>query len=510
MTLSLLLNILPFETIFMVILGTAFGIVIGAIPGLGAAIGIAVMLPFTYSMSPISALLLLAGIFMGCSVGGSFSGVLLNIPGTNESICTTIEGYPMALRGEGKKALFIASISSSFGGIIGCIVLILFAPTLARVALKFGPAEMAASAILGLTIIASLSAENLWKGILGALFGMLIACIGIDQVSGRSRFTFGQPALTMGFRQVAIALGLIAGRQMIIEIQKAYRNAQLKKSGQNVQNAIVELEHTSGLSVIKEVFGKKNLYTLIKSTIIGNIIGILPGAGSAIAAFVAYGEAKRISKVPFGTGVPQGIVAAESANNAAVGGTFVPMLSLGIPGSNSAALIFSALTVHGIVTGPTMFTDYAELSYGFMYGLLMSSIVMGILCFIFTPLFSKIVKVNMKYIIPPVMCCVVLGAFAIRSNMFDIYITLTFCALGYLFHKVNIPVAPVFLGFILQPLIERNMILANTIAQARNMSLISYIITSPVCLIVTAIGVSLLVLNVLAIRSQNKTKKGLK
>lgn len=508
MLLETLTNLFTSNAMLMIVLGTFIGIVIGAIPGLGAAIGIAVMLPFTYSMTPLGAIVLLAGIFMGCGVGGSFSGILLNIPGTNEAICTTIEGYPMALRGEGKRALYLASISSTFGGIVGCIIMILFAPTLARIALKFGPGEMAVTAIIGLTIIASLAAGNLAKGILGALTGMLIATIGIDSVSGVTRFTFGQAALTMGFKQVAIALGLIAGRQIILEIKKAFKEGQRSLEDKK-ETKEIELENVSALEVTKEVFGKKNVFTLIKSTIIGNVIGILPGAGSAIAAFVAYGEAKRTSKVPFGTGVPKGIIAAESANNAAVGGTFVPMLALGIPGSNSCALIFSALTIHGIVAGPTLFTDHADLCYGFMYGLLISSVVMGILCFILTPAFSKIVKVKMKYIIPPVVCCVILGAFAIRNNMFDVIVTLIFCAIGYLFHIVNVPVAPMFLGFILEPIIEKNLLLANTIAGAKNMGLVKFLFTSPICWAIMVIGVILLLLNIMAIKNQKKTKKSI-
>ena len=508
MLLETLINLFTSNAIFMVLLGTFMGIIIGAIPGLGAAIGIAVMLPFTYSMQPLSALVLLAGIFMGCGVGGAFSGILLNIPGTNEAICTTIEGYPMACRGEGKKALYVASLSSTFGGIIGCIIMILFAPTLARIALKFGPGEMAVTAIIGLTIIASLASGNLAKGILGALAGMLIATVGIDPVSGVSRFTFKQATLTMGFKQVAIALGLIAGRQIILEVRKSYRTAQASLNNENSESKIL-LENVSALSVIREMFTKENFVTLIKSTIIGNVVGILPGAGSAIASFVSYGEAKRTSKEKFGTGVVRGIIAPESANNAAVGGTFVPMLSLGIPGSNSCALIFSALTVHGIVAGPTLFAEHGDLCYGFMYGLLFSSIAMGLLCILLTPAFSRIIKLKMKYIIPPVVSCIVLGAFAIRNNIFDVIVMLVFCAVGYLFHVVNVPVAPVFLGFILQPIIEKNLLLANTIAGAKGKSLVAFLFTSPICIVIMLIGVLLLVLNIMAIKNQKETKKSM-
>lgn len=499
MDLSVLATIFSTDACLMVLLGTTLGIIIGAIPGLGAAIGIAVMLPFTYAMKPLSALVLLAGIYMGCGVGGSISGILLNIPGTSESICTTIEGYPMAQKGRGKEALYLAAISSAVGGVFGCIVLIFCAPTLARVALRFGPAEMAIVTIIGLTIIASLSADNMWKGIFGACLGMLVATVGIDGVTGKARFTFGITSFTMGFKQVALALGLIAGRQMIVEILKAYRKS-------STEEGKIELENISPWLVCKRIFSKDG-FNLIKSAVMGTFIGILPGAGCAIASYVAYGEAKRKSKEPFGTGVPSGIIAPETANNAAVGGTFVPMLALGIPGSNACALIFGALTVHGIVAGPTLFAEHGDLSYGFMYGLLISAVLMGLLSILFTPLFTKIVKLNMKYIIPPVVCCVILGAFSIRNNMFDVYVTLAFSVVGFIFHKLNIPPAPVFLGFILQPLIEKNMILASTVANAKQMGLFQYMVSSPLCLIITAVGAGILFLNIRSLQSQKETKK---
>lgn len=409
----------------------------------------------------------------------------------------------MACQGRAKEALYLAAISSSVGGVFGCIVLILFAPTLARVALKFGPAEMGLVAMIGLAVIASLTGDNMWKGILGACFGMLIATVGLDPVGGRSRFTFGTADLLMGFKQVALALGLIAGRQMVVEIMKAYKQA--KRSGQSAEQEM-RLEKISPWTVLKNIF-RKDTFNVIKSAIVGNFIGILPGAGCAIAAYVAYGDAKRTFKKPAGSGVDSGIIAAETANNAAVGGTFVPMLALGIPGSNACALIFGALTVHGIVAGPRLFTDHSELSYGFMWGLLLSAIFMAIISIAFAPLFCKIIKAKMKYIIPPVVCCVLLGAFAVRNNMFDVFVALAFTAVGYVFHKVKIPPAPVFLGFILEPLMEKNFLTAATIATARKMSLLEYIFDSKVCLIIMVVGIVVFYLNFRSVSQQRKTKK---
>lgn len=505
MNISILADIFSSSAIIMILLGTVFGIIVGAIPGLGNNIAIIVMLPFTYSMSPLSALCLLGGIYMGCAVGGSFSGVLLNIPGTAESICTTIEGYPLAQKGRAKEALYLASISSTYGGVFGCIIMILFAPFLARVALKFGPAEIAVVSILGFIIIASLSSDNMFKGILGSCFGMLFAMVGIDRILGQVRLTFGLTILTMGFKQVALAMGIIAGRQMVIEILKAYRNGDRKRRGLPDENARISLEKTSPRKVLSYMFHKEKL-NVFKSALLGTAIGIMPGAGCDIASFVAYGEAKRNSTEKFGTGVPSGVVAAETANNAAIGGAFVPLLALGIPGSNAAALIAGALTIHGIVVGPTLFTDHADVSYGFMYGLLVSAVIMVIVSIAFAPTFARITRLDMKFIIPPVICCLLVGAFSLRNNMFDVYVMLSFTVVGYLFHKLSIPAAPVFLGFILEPLIETNMRMASTIAGAKDMSLLSFIFHSKLCLAIIAIGIVMLILNVYSIKKQDMVK----
>lgn len=509
MHLTVLSDIFMSPAIIMVFIGTIFGIIIGAIPGLGANIGVTVLLPFTYAMDPLSALLLLAGVFMGAGFGGSISGILLNIPGTSESICTTIEGYPMMRKGRGKEALYLAAISSTIGGFLGVATLIAFAPKLARVALKFGPPEMALAAMLGLVIIASLAANNLMKGIFGACFGMLVSMVGIDMVSGAERFTFGFTGLLMGIKQVALALGIIAGREMFIQTQKLLKDGQMQNhSNDNTQLAEgFRLENISVFTVLKNILRKP--VTLIKSAVIGTIVGILPGSGSAIASYVAYGEAKRKAKEPFGEGNPEGIIAPETANNAAVGGTFVPMMALGIPGSATCALIFGALTVHGIIAGPNLFTEYADMSYGFMYGLLLSVVVMGLVSLLFVPSFSQIVKLKMEYIIPPIVCCILLGAFSLRNNMYDVYTVLVFSVIGLLFVKIKIPPAPVFLGYILGPLIENNLQLSLVISKAAKQSFFVYAMARPVCIIIIIIGILLLLANVKSIQSENKAKKAI-
>lgn len=507
MHLTVLSDIFMSPAIIMVCLGTIFGIIIGAIPGLGALIGVTVLLPFTYTMEPLGALLLLAGVFMGAGFGGSISGILLNIPGTSESICTTIEGYPLMRKGRGKEALYLAAISSTIGGFIGVATLIGFAPKLARIALKFGPPEMALTAMIGLVIIAGLAANNLKKGLFGACFGMLVSMVGIDMVSGAQRFTFGFTGLLMGVKQVALALGIIAGREMIVQTQKLLKAGRSDFYGHAQLTEGFRLENISPFTVLKNILSKP--VTLIKSAIIGTFIGILPGSGSAIASYVAYGEAKRKAKEPFGEGNPEGIIAAEAANNAGVGGTFVPMMALGIPGSATCAVIFGALTVHGIVAGPNLFTDYADMSYGFMYGMLISVVVMGLVSLLFVPAFSQIVKIKMEYIIPPIVCCILLGAFSLRNNMYDVYTVFVFSVIGLLFVKIKIPPAPVFLGYILGPLIENNLQLSLVISKASKQNFFVYAMSRPACIIIVIIGILLLLANVKSIQSENKAKKAI-
>jgi putative tricarboxylic transport membrane protein len=506
MILQVALNIFTSQGIIMVLCGVILGIIIGAIPGLGAPIGITVLLPFTYAMTPLNALLLLASVYMGCAVGGSISGILLNVPGTAESVCTTIEGYPMARKGRAKEALYFAAIASTFGGIFGGIILLFFAPALARAALKFGPAEMALTSIIGITIIGSLSSQGLLKGIFAACFGMIVSFVGLDIVTGSARLTFGFPILTMGFKQVALALGLIAGREMLIQTHTALNNGWLKKFvNQNTQVEVINMENISPFKILKTIF--RHPFNIIRSSIIGTFIGILPGAGINIAAYVAYGEAKRNAKEPFGNGNPEGIIAPESANNAAVGGTIVPMLALGIPGSPSCALLFGALTIHGIAVGPNLFSSYGELCYGFMLGLILSAVMMGILSILFVPTFSQIIRFKMVYIIPIVVACVILGGFSIRNNMYDVFSAFGFMLIGFIFIKADIPIAPAFLGNILGPLIEQNLIQSLTIAGAAKKNFFSYAAGRPLCIFIAAAGILLLWLNIKSIQSEKKTKR---
>lgn len=401
-------NLFSIHTLVICTLGTVAGVVLGAIPGMNGGIGIAVMLPFTYSMRPEQGLLFLGGIYLGSSYGGSISGILINCPGTAEASCTALEGYPMTLKGEGKKALYYSIIASGVGSIIGLVVLLFFAPVLSSISVKFGPPEMFLLSICGLTIVGSLTGKNVSKGLIAALIGLFLAMIGMDNTTGSMRFIFGTKTLRGGINLIPAVIGLFAIAEMIKQ------GIGIGRGGQ--ENCIRKLTDFKFVDIWKETW-RKYSGVLLKSSAIGTFIGILPGTGGAIAAFLAYGEAKgRDKEGTFGQGNPAGIIAPESANNAAVGGSLVPMLSLGIPGSSTSAIMFGALTIHGLVPGQRLFVEHGDVAYSFMIGMFLTAIIMLLVGVFGIPLFASILKLNIRQIIPVVIMCSLIGAYSVNNS----------------------------------------------------------------------------------------------
>lgn len=478
-------------TIIFIILGTLGGIVLGAIPGLGGPIGIALLLPFTFDMEPAAALLMLGGIYMGASYGGSISSILLNTPGTAEAACTALDGYPLAQQGRGKEALNYSILSSVIGGAIGVLMLIFFTPILAKFALEFGPAEMFLIAVAGLAIVGTLSAGNVNKGIFAASFGILISFVGSDMMTGTDRLTFGIAELRAGIPLVPVIIGLFAITEMILQANH--------KGGSIVDKPF---EKSSAFSVFKKI--AKMPKTVLKSSFIGTIIGIIPGAGGAVASFISYGEAKRASKQKdlFGKGSVEGIIASESSNNAAVGGAIVPLLSLGVPGSTTTAIIFGALTIHGLIPGPRLFVDHQDIAYTFMIGMLLTVVVIGVIGVYGANLFSKVLKVKLNFIIPMVLVLSVFGAYSIRNSMMDVLIALAFGIIGIFFKKLNIPTAPIILGLILGTMAETNLRQSMTIANAQHTNIFGYLFSSPISI---GILVLLFVILVSSFKSNSKS-----
>src|SRR5690625_2909566 len=389
-------NLFAIDTLLIVILGCVVGIILGAIPGMNGGIGVAVLLPFTYTMQPAAALLFLGAIYMTSSYGGSIAGILINIPGTAESAPTAIEGYQMTKKGKGRQALYFAGVASAIGGIIGVLALIFFTPVLASLSVKFGPSEMFLVALCGLTIIGSLSGKSVSKGIFAVLFGVFLGMIGINQMTGETRFTFGIDSLSAGVHLIPAVIGFFAIAEMIKQITS--------KNDDGNRRANFRLEKYRLSGVLKMLKEKYKVLTM-KSSILGTLIGLLPGTGGAIASFLAYGESKRSSKKrdEFGKGNPEGIVAAETANNAAVGGSIVPLLALGIPGSSTSAIMFGALLIHGLVPGPRLFSDHGDITYTFLIGMLLTVVFMFILIIIVILLFSLFFKIKVKFIIPAII-----------------------------------------------------------------------------------------------------------
>lgn len=437
-------NIFSFPTFPILVMGVFGGIVIGALPGLTSTMGVALLLPLTYGMDAKIGIIMLIGIYCGAIYGGSISACLLNTPGTPASAATTLDGYPMAKRGEGARALTISTISSGLGGIISGILLISIAPTIAKVALKFGATEFFALAVFGLCMIVSMSAGAVAKGLCSGFLGILLATVGLDDITNTTRFTFGNANLVTGFELIPAMIGLFAISQVFLRIENPTHGVITK------QKKYSSVPSKSDMKVI--------LTTSTWSGIIGTIIGAIPGTGGDIAAFVSYNIAKRTSRNPekFGTGYAQGISAPESANNGTTGGTLIPLLTLSVPGDSTTAVLLGAFTLQGLQTGPLLFTMHRELVDTIFVGFMISNILLLILGLSLMRFYVKTLSVRDWFITPAILVLCVVGSYAINKSLFDVFVMFCFGILGYFLIKLKVPLSPIVLAFILCPLAERN------------------------------------------------------
>lgn len=416
-------HIVSLENLLLVLCGTVGGMVVGSLPGLTATMAVALLVPFTYTMSPVAGLVTLGAIYMGCIYGGCFSAILINTPGTPSSIGTTFDGYPLARQGRGEEAIIGATTGSAVGGIIGTLALVFLSPPLAKVALSFGPAEYFWVGVFGLTIISSLAAGSFLKGITGAIFGVVISTIGIAPIGGDVRFTFGFTSMQGGFNLIVLLIGLFCVPELLNMVFKGVQN---HKAIQYTRKKGV-LWETS-----RKIFSKPG--NLIRSSVIGTIVGILPGAGGNIANLVAYNEARRASKEPetFGKGNIDGVVATESANNATVGGGMIPLVTLGIPGTPPDAIIYGVLMMQGLRPGPELFAERADITYTFMLALGLSALVMIPVGLYGGRMLSRAVgTLPPKYLVPGIGILTIIGSYAIRGNFTDVILMLMFGLLGF-------------------------------------------------------------------------------
>lgn len=437
---------LSIEAIIFVFLGVFVGTIIGILPGLGPISAIAVMIPMTFGMDPSLALIMMAGVYYGAIFGGSTSSILLNAPGVSGTVATAFDGYPMAQQGKAGKALAIAAIASFVGGTVSVILLMLLAPALSSVAISFGPPAYFALMVLGLSLIASLSEGSTIKALISAVAGFMVVTVGIDAQTGTQRFTFGNVNLLDGFDFLVIALGLFAIAEVCFLV--------LKRRDDSMKN----FHNIGSLRLSKNDF-KEMSGPMSRQSIIGFIIGVLPGAGATIASFIAYLTEKRISKKPeeFGKGSIKGLTGPETANNAATSGAFVPLLSLGIPGSGTTAVMLGAFLVLGVQPGPMLMTDHPEIFWGVIASMYLGNIFLLILNLPLIPYFARILLIPRPLLISLVIVFSMIGVYAVSFNTFDLLMLLLFGFIGFLMRLFSFPAPPFILAFILGGMMEQSL-----------------------------------------------------
>ncbi|MBS4023210.1 MAG: tripartite tricarboxylate transporter permease [Dethiobacter sp.] len=467
--------IIVFEPVNFLLLtsGVILGIVVGAIPGLTATLAISLLLPFTFGLSAIPALIMLLGIYVGGIYGGSITAILIRTPGTPGAAATALDGYPLTQQGLGGKALGVATTASFFGGILSAAIMIWLSPIISSFALKFSSAEYFALAFFGLTIIFSVSGKSLLKGAVSGTIGLLIASVGLDKIAPYPRFTFGISNLIIGFPLLPAVIGLFA----IAEVFRMFENPE--ETTMKVKAKIGRI-----LPTLKELKGLLGLY--FKSGLIGTFIGALPGAGANVASFLSYSEAKRTSKTPekFGTGMIEGVAASEAANNAVTGGALIPMLTLGIPGDAVTAVLLGALTIQGLQPGPLLFRNHMNVIQPLFAGLLVANLVMLISGLSMAPFVARIATLKKTTLLPAIAIFALIGAFATEGSLFHMKIALGFGILGYILEKYEFPVAPIALAIILGPLAETSF----RTALIRSRGDMSVFFTRPISVILIALA----------------------
>lgn len=442
---SSLLNMMQPSTLLLMFGGAVLGLIFGALPGLTATMGVAVMLPLTFALDPNSGLALLMSVYIGGVSGGLVSATLLRMPGTPSSVATTFDGYPLAQRGEAAKALGTGILGSFFGGLFSLAILMLIAPYIARLALRFGPYEYFALTLFALSLVSALSRGILAKGTLSALLGLAAAVVGVAPIDGGARYTFGNIALFAGFGVIPFMVGLFAISQMIRDIQSQVTipDVRLRIRGFGV--------------TLREI--KDNLVNIVRSALIGVGIGILPGIGGAASNLIAYAAAKQSSKNPekFGTGTVDGVWASETANNASVGGALVPLMTLGIPGDGVTAVLLGGFIIHGLQPGPLLFRTNPDIVTGIYAAFFIVSIMVLAIMFGAMRIFPRILLLPRHFLFPILLVLTVIGAFASNNRVFDVWVMLTFGIVGFFLEKYGFPLSPLVLGFVLGPVLELNL-----------------------------------------------------
>lgn len=442
---GLLNAVTPFNMMFIV-LGTALGIVVGALPGLSATMALALLLPLTFKLPPETGLCMMASLYLSAMYGGSIAAIILRTPGTPAAAATVLDGFPMGARGEAGRALGISLTASLVGGIISGIALLTAAPFLGRLVLMFGPVELFAIAVLGITMIGTLSKGSPIKGLLSGALGLLLATVGMDSTTGTARFTFDNINLYSGIPFTVALIGLFS-------IPQAIALAEQSRNVNNIANQIRDRI----LPRMHEFL--KLLPNIVRSSVIGCVTGVIPGTGGDTASWFAYNEAKRFAKdkSQFGKGDPAGVAAPEAANNAVVGGALIPTIALGIPGSSATAVLLGGLMVHGILPGPNLLTEHGTITYTLIWAIILANIPLFIIGLGMTRVCIYVTQVPKLVVALAIVVLSVVGSLAINNNMFDVWLMLGFGAIGYVFDRAKIPTAPLVIGLVLGSLLDSSL-----------------------------------------------------
>jgi len=436
----------PFN-IFLVLTGCFAGTLIGALPGIGPINGVAILLPIAYGLGfpPESALIVLAGVYYGAEYGGRISSILLNVPGDAGAVMTTLDGNPMARKGEAGRALSLSAVSSFAGGTFAVVLMSLFGPMLAAYAVTFSPSDYVALMVFAFVTLASLVGKNPVKTLLGAVIGLMLASIGIDANTGVPRFTFGIPDILGGIDFLVVVIGLFGMAELIHLVE------------QQAAGTLKALKIDRSFVSMKDLLEVR--WTVLRGAIIGFFIGILPGTGASVASAVAYGTEKRLAKngEAFGSGDPRGLAAPEAANNAAAGGAMVPMLTLGIPGSGTTAILLGALLLFNVTPGPMMFAQRPEIAWGLIASMYIGNIALLVINLPLVGLFARMLTIPQQYLTPMIAVLAFVGVYSVVSNPHDLYLVIILGIFGWFLRKLEFSLAPVILGFVLGGLFEDNL-----------------------------------------------------
>lgn len=482
-------SLMHLDILFYCFVGVFVGTLIGVLPGIGPVGAMSILLPSTFGLSPAASVVMLAGIYYGAMYGGSTTSILVNIPGEAASVVTCLDGYQMAKKGRAGPALGISALGSFIGGTIAIVLLMFLVFPLAATAVKFGPAEYFAVVCLSMTLLTYLSAGSVINSIIMIFFGLIIGCVGMDPIEAIPRFHFGTTTLLDGFGLVPVVMGLFGISEVLMNIANPEERVILKAE---IRNLLPNLEDW-----------KRAIAPILRGSVMGFFLGILPGGGAVMSTFLSYTVEKKLSKHPqdFGTGIIEGVAGPETANNAAAGGAFVPMLALGIPPNPIMALLLGALIIHGVNPGPLLVSQHPDIFWGVIASMYVGNAMLLVLNLPLVGMWIKILKVPYRLLMPLILLCCLVGSFATNNNVMDIVIMIAFGVIGYILRKNEFELAPFVLALILGPLMEKNFRNALIISDGSFMIFLTKPITA------TVLGISALILLSTCFSSYKKTKK---